>query len=228
MNAEIIARLERSLSEEPAINGISMNQLFKKLEEMEQMIRAGQLEAPVRMVRLNSGRFASITALRSQAQKAIRAGLRDESVDAIEREIAEVLSSLTKGATQREQGELSSLLTILKDLPTPSALGGHANRLDVERKMKADAKTDAGNVQGLIADAEAAIKNGVLDANAQEVLQRIDGLFAYGDVEGPGRSELLGLRNIIRELRPEPAQQGLDVDAKPKTQPRKRKNVAGE
>ena len=40
-NAEIIDRLQRSLSDAPALNGISMRELFNKLQELEAMIKAG-------------------------------------------------------------------------------------------------------------------------------------------------------------------------------------------
>ncbi len=42
MNAEIVSRLERSMSEAPAINGLSLAELFKKLDSLEKSIKSGE------------------------------------------------------------------------------------------------------------------------------------------------------------------------------------------
>ena len=42
LTAEIIARLERSFSDGPAISGVSMKDLFQKLEELERKIAVGE------------------------------------------------------------------------------------------------------------------------------------------------------------------------------------------
>lgn len=42
MNAEIVARLDRTFSDAPAVNGISMSAIFEKLEEIESSIKTGK------------------------------------------------------------------------------------------------------------------------------------------------------------------------------------------
>ena len=42
LHAEIISRLERTVSDAPAINGISMATLFDKLQELESAIKSGE------------------------------------------------------------------------------------------------------------------------------------------------------------------------------------------
>ena len=41
LHSEIIARLERTLSDEPAINGLSFKLLFDKLDELQRAIASG-------------------------------------------------------------------------------------------------------------------------------------------------------------------------------------------
>lgn len=43
LTGELIARLERTFSDAPAVNGVSMMELFAKLEELESMIKAGTM-----------------------------------------------------------------------------------------------------------------------------------------------------------------------------------------
>jgi hypothetical protein len=45
LTGELIARLERTFSDEPAVNGISMSAIFEKLEEIESSIKAGKFPA---------------------------------------------------------------------------------------------------------------------------------------------------------------------------------------
>lgn len=42
LTGELIARLERTFSNEPAVNGISMSAIFEKLEEIESSIKTGK------------------------------------------------------------------------------------------------------------------------------------------------------------------------------------------
>lgn len=46
LNAEIVSRLQRSVSDSPAINGVSMKTLFEKLAELEALVREGRHVAP--------------------------------------------------------------------------------------------------------------------------------------------------------------------------------------
>ena len=54
LTAEIVARLERTVSDRPAINGLSMAELFKKLEQLEALIKSGEF-TPFSQTRASHG-----------------------------------------------------------------------------------------------------------------------------------------------------------------------------
>jgi len=46
LHAEIISRLERTMSDAPAVNGIGMREIFEKLAELEAAVKAGASPQP--------------------------------------------------------------------------------------------------------------------------------------------------------------------------------------